>query len=354
MDLILLFAQITLFALGILGVSTADPGSGLEQATRALICLGVTLGVTLVSPRTVVRFSPLIYLVTLALLVAVLFVGVAPAGTSSRRWLLLGGFTLQPSELMKVAVIAYLAGFFYRHLGDWQIWRPMLVVGLAAGAIVAEPDVSTAAFVFILAFAIMLAAGTTLLRLVSITAAAAMIAVLFAGPYLSQFTYIGNRISGFQDLWGDRAETATLSYQASQAQRSLVAAGVFGLGPGRPLRHVPEAHTDMVAIAVAHSLGLLGVATLIGLFFVIAGRGMRVASAMSGPGALLAFGATAYLCGQAAINLLVAVGLFPVTGIPLPFVSYGFNSMLSASIAVGFIHSGYRQLRREAREGASA
>ncbi|MDQ3459418.1 MAG: FtsW/RodA/SpoVE family cell cycle protein [Deinococcota bacterium] len=354
MDLILLFSQLTLLALGVLGVSAADPGSGLEQASRALICLVVTVLVTLVPPRTVVRFSPLIYVLTLALLVAVLFVGVAPGGSSSRRWLLLGGFTLQPSELMKVAVIAYLAGFFYRHLGDWQLWRPMVVVGLAAGAIVAEPDVSTAAFLFMLAFAVMLAAGTTLLRLVSITTAAALIAVLFAGPYLSQFSYIGNRISGFQDLWGDRSETATLSYQASQAQRSLVAAGVFGLGPGRPLRHVPEAHTDMVAISVAHSLGFLGVVTMIGLFFVIAARGMRLASALSGPGALLAFGATAYLCGQAALNLLVAVGLFPVTGIPLPFVSYGFNAMLSASIAIGFIHSGYRQLRREEREGAAA
>jgi cell division protein FtsW len=348
-DLMLLFAQLALMALGVLGVATASPDDWTVQAGRALFCLGVTLAVALVSPRTVIRFSPVIYIVTLLLLVAVLFVGIAPTGTTSRRWLLLGGFTLQPSELMKVAVIAYLAGFFYRHLGNWQLWRPMLVVGLAAGAIIAEPDISTAAFLFVLAFAIMLAAGTTLLRLLSITTATALIAVLFAGPYLSQFSYIGNRLTGFQDLWGEREQTATLSYQAAQAQRTLVAAGAFGLGPGRPLRHVPEAHTDMVAVAIAHSLGLMGILTLFALYFVIAGRGMKIASSLSGPGALLAFGATAYLCGQAALNLLVAAGLFPVTGIPLPFVSYGFNAMLSASIASGFLHSGYRQLAREAR-----
>jgi cell division protein FtsW len=349
MDVTLLLSQLALFALGVLGVATSAPGDWLEQASRALICLAVTVAVALVSPRAVVKFSPAIYVGVLALLIAVLFVGVSPAGSSSKRWLLLGGFTLQPSELMKVAVIAYLAGFFYRHLGNWQIWRPMLVVGLAAGAIVAEPNVSTAAFLFALAFAIMLAAGTTLLRLLSITTAAALIAVLFAGPYLSQFSYIGDRISGFNDLWGEGVQTQTVSYQATQARRTLVAAGVFGLGPGRPLRHVPEANTDLIAISIAHSLGLMGIVTLFALYFVIAGRGMKVASSLSGPGSLLAFGATAYVCGQAALNLLVAVGLFPVTGIPLPFVSYGFNAMLSASIALGFIHSAYRQIRKEAR-----
>ncbi|MDQ3398189.1 MAG: FtsW/RodA/SpoVE family cell cycle protein, partial [Deinococcota bacterium] len=183
----------------------------------------------------------------------------------------------------------------------------------------------------------------------SITTAAALIAVLFAGPYLSQFSYIGDRISGFNDLWGEGVQTQTVSYQATQARRTLVAAGVFGLGPGRPLRHVPEANTDLIAISIAHSLGLMGIVTLFALYFVIAGRGMKVASSLSGPGSLLAFGATAYVCGQAALNLLVAVGLFPVTGIPLPFVSYGFNAMLSASIALGFIHSAYRQIRKEAR-----
>ncbi|HEX7023130.1 MAG TPA: FtsW/RodA/SpoVE family cell cycle protein, partial [Trueperaceae bacterium] len=163
-------------------------------------------------------------------------------------------------------------------------------------------------------------------------------------PYLSQYSYIGERIAGFRDLWGEQTHAQTLSYQALQARRTLVRAGLFGIGPGRPVA-VPEADTDMVAVSVAHSLGLVGIFALFVAFFVIAGRGIRIASSLSGPASLLAAGATTYICGQAALNLLVASGLLPVTGIPLPFVSFGLNSLLSVSIAMGFIHSAYRSVR---------
>jgi cell division protein FtsW len=209
-----------------------------------------------------------------------------------------------------------------------------------------EPDVSTALFLFALAFGIMLAAGTTLTRLVSISTAAALVAVLVAGPYLSQYSYIQGRLQGFGDLWGEQALSDEESYQAVQARRALLRAGVFGIGAGRPVR-VPAAETDMVAIAIGQTLGLAGIATLIALFIVIGGRGLCIASARTGPGSLLAAGATTYLCGQASVNLLVASGLFPITGIPLPFVSYGWNSLLSVSIAMGLIHGVYREARAE-------
>lgn len=342
MDPVLLTVQLMLGALGVLGVATSAPDLALEHALRFAACLAVTVVVARVPPRTIVKASPFAYVTVLALLVAVLFVGSSPSGSESRRWILIGSFALQPSELMKVTVIAYLTAFFHNHLGEWEIWRPMVVIGAAAGLIVAEPDVSTALFIFALAFAIMLAAGTTLTRLVSISTAAALIAVLVAGPYLSQFSYLQDRFEGFQDMWSDQTQTQDESYQAMQARRALLRAGLFGIGPGRPVR-VPEAETDMVAIAIGQGLGLLGIATLVGLFIVIGGRGLRIASARGGPGSLLAAGATTYICGQASLNLLVASGLFPVTGIPLPFVSYGLNSMLSVSIAMGFIHGMYRQ-----------
>ena len=342
MDRLLVFVQLTLGALGVLGVATSAPSSWPSHLARVLLALVVTIVVSKIPPRAVVRMSPYAYGGVLLLLLAVLVVGASPAGSDSKRWLLVGGFALQPSELMKVTVIAYLTAFFYNHLGNWQIWRPMVVMGFAAGAIVAEPDVSTAAFIFALAFAIMLAAGTTLVRLLSISTAAALIAVLVAGPYLSQFSYIGERITGFSDLWGAQAQAQTASYQALQAQRTLTRAGLFGVGPGRPIA-VPEADTDMVSISIGHSLGLVGVAIMFALYLIVAVRGTRVAAAISGPGSLLAAGATAYICGQAALNLLVASGLLPVTGIPLPFVSYGLNSLLSVGVAMGFIHIAYRQ-----------
>lgn len=342
MDRLLLIAQAWLGVLGIVGVAAAAPALGLEHALRVLAALALTVVVARIPVRHVVRASPWIYVGTLLLLAAVLVVGISPVGSESKRWLLIAGITVQPSELMKVAVIAYLAAFFHNHLGDWQIWRPMLVVGLAAGLIVAEPDVSTALFLFALAFAVMLAAGTTLTRLLSISTAAALIALVVGAPYLSQFGYLSERIQGFQDLWGDQQETQTSSYQAYQARQALAAGGVVGIGAGRPLR-VPEAETDMVAISIGRTLGLVGVAGLIVLYLVIAARGLRIAAARAGPGALLAAGATAYLCGQAALNLLVASGLFPITGVPLPFVSYGFNSLVSVAIAFGLLHAAHRE-----------
>lgn len=346
MDRLLLTLQVLLGTLGIVGVTAAAPEVAGEHALRVLGALALTVLVARIPAQRVVRASPWAYVSVLALLVLVLFVGISPVGSESRRWLPIGGFALQPSELMKVAVIAYLTAFFHNHLGDWQIWRPMLVVGCAAGLIVAEPDVSSALFLFALAFVIMVAAGTTLTRLLSISAAAALIALVVGAPYLSQFSYLSERFTGFQDLWGPQQELQGSSYQAYRAREALMRAGVVGIGVGRPVR-VPEADTDMVAVAVGQALGLVGIVTLVIAYVLLAARGLRIAAARAGPGSLLAAGATAYVCGQAALNLLVASGLFPITGVPLPFVSYGLNSLVSVAIAMGFLHLAYREARAE-------
>lgn len=353
MDRLLLIVQAWLGVLGIVGVTAAAPAVGLEHAGRVAAAMLITVVVARIPVRRIVWASPWLYGATLGLLVLVLIIGESPLGSDAKRWILVGGVSVQPSELMKVAVIAYLAAFFHNHLGDWQIWRPMVVVGLAAGLIIAEPDVSTALFLFALAFAVMLAAGTTLTRLLSISTAAALIAVVVGGPYLSQFGYLSERFTGFQDLWGAQEATQSTSFQAYQARAALRSAGVIGIGAGRPVQ-VPEAETDMVAISIGRTLGLLGMAGLVVLYLLVASRGLRIAAAEAGPGSLLAAGATAYLCGQAALNLLVASGLFPITGIPLPFVSYGLNSLVSVAIAFGFLHAAHREAARNAARTAEA
>ena len=346
MDPLLLTLQLLLGGLGVLGVAAAEPGEAVTQALRFAAALLLTLGVARLRPSAIVRLAPAGYALTLALLVAVLLVGIAPDGSEARRWLLVGPVTFQPSELMKVVVIAYLAGFFHNHLGNWQVWRPMVVIGLAAGVVVMQPDVSTALFLFALAFAIMLAAGTSLTRLLSISLSAAIIATVVGGPYLAQYSYLADRITGFSDLWGDQVDVQGTSFQAARARAALTRAGLLGIGPGRPV-NVPEAATDMVAVAVGQSLGLVGMLTLVTGFALLVARGLRIAAAARGPGALLAAGACAYVGGQAALNLLVAAGLIPVTGVPLPFVSYGLNSLMSVSIATGFMHAAFREARSQ-------
>jgi cell division protein FtsW len=348
-DPILLSLQLLLGTLGILGVAAAEPGETLVHASRFVVALVLTVVVSRFAPMRIVRAAPAAYLITMALLVAVLVVGVSPAGSEATRWLAVGSFTVQPSELMKVVVIAYLAAFFHNHLGDWHIWRPMLVIGFAAGVIVMQPDISTALFLFALAFAIMLAAGTSLARLVSISVSAALVAIVVGGPYLAQYSYLSDRITGFADLWGDQVDVQGTSFQASRARTALAQAGIVGIGPGRPVR-VPEASTDMIAVAVGQSLGLVGMITLVSAFTLLVARGLRIAGAARGPAALLAAGACAYVGGQAALNLLVAAGLLPVTGVPLPFVSYGFNSLVSVSIATGFLHAAFREARAQGAE----
>lgn len=335
-------AQLTLGALGVLGVATASPEQWQAQLLRVLIALAITVGVARVSPQRVVQVSPAFCVTVLGLLVAVLFIGISPDGSDAKRWLRVGFFTLQPSELMKVAVIAYLTAFFHNHLGNWQVWRPMLIVGLAVGLIGAEPNISTAIFVFLLGLSVMVAAGTTFKRLLGIGLPAVLIALTLAVPYLNaQYPYIGDRLTGFFDRRGAQERTQDEGYQAAQAERYLQGGGLVGVGVGQPL-YLPARETDMIAVSIGHALGLVGTTTLFALYLLIALRGLQIASSLTGPGALLAGGATTYICAQAALNLLVAGGLLPVTGVPLPFVSYGFNSLISVAIAMGFIQSAYR------------
>jgi len=346
-DPLLMAAQLTLGALGVLGVATANPEGWTDHLARVGVALVITVFAARLSPLRVVRLSKGFCITVLLLLVAVLFVGVSPEGSDARRWLDLGVFTLQPSELMKVAVIAYLTAFFHNHLANWQVWRPLFIVGLAVGLILAEPNVSTAIFIFLLGLAIMVAAGTTLGRLVRLNLIVALFAALIVVPYMNtQFSYLSERISAYLDGRGAQEQTQAGGYQAAQAERYLREGGVVGVGVGQPL-YLPARDTDMIAISIGHALGLVGTVTLFALYLLIALRGLQIASSVTGPGALLAIGATTYICGQAALNLMVAARLLPVTGVPLPFVSYGFNSLISVAIAMGFLQSAYRELRAQ-------
>ena len=351
MDRTVLTAQLLLGAYGIVGVAAAAPHSIGEHVVRTLLALLVTVLASRLKAKTVVKTSPYAFVTVLLALVAVLAFGISPAGSESRRWLPVFGISLQPSEFMKVAVIAYLTAFFHNHLGNWQIWRPMVVIGVAVGLIIAEPDLSTGVFIFALAFAVMVSAGITMTRLVSISVAAALLGLLLGGSYINQFSYMSDRLVGFKDLWGAQELVADANYQAVQARAAAQRGGATGIGTGRPV-NVPEAETDFVSIAVAQSLGLVGVAGLILTYVVLGLRALAIARVVTGPAALLAAGAAAYICGQAGLNLLVASGFAPVTGIPLPGVSYGFNSQLSVAIAFAFVHIAFRQARAEKVEVA--
>ncbi len=344
MDVLLIFSQLILGMLGVLGVATSQAETSL--VIRQLIALGLGLAVSLtvskLSSKSIIKLSPLAYVSTLSLLILVLFIGVSPNGSEGKRWIDLGFFSLQPSEFMKIALIAYLTAFFHNHIGNWELWRPMVLVGLAVGLILLEPNFSTGIFIFILALSMMISSGTSYSRVARVAMITGSAASVLALPLLVNYRYFIGRIQSFlvkDDIYGS-------NWQAHIASLTLENAGIFGIGPGSPII-VPEAHTDMISISIAQALGSTGIVTLIVLYVFIALRGISIANVSTGPASLLAAGATAYICGQAALNLLVASGTLPITGVVLPFVSHGLNSLVSVSIAMGFLHVAFKEAKAQ-------
>ncbi len=342
MDLLLILAQLTLGMLGVLGVTSRDPGLIGEQLTYILIAFFITAFISYIPPKRLVWLSTPAYFFSLALLILVLFIGVSTPGQHAQRWIPIGSFTLQPSELMKVAVITYLASFLHKHIGNWTLWKPMVVIGLASGLILLETDVSTALFIFVLAVAILMVANTNFFRLFAIAASAAIIAVALVFVVLKDDSHVSKRF----DVFLHQSSDSDLGYQPRMAKRAIKNSGITGLGPGIPI-FVPASETDMISVSIWQSLGITGILSLIAMYVMIYIRGFQIASFNNGPGSLLAAGAVIYVVGQAVLNLLVSAGRLPITGVVLPFVSHGVNNLLSVAVAMGFIHSNFRNSRKK-------
>jgi cell division protein FtsW len=275
-------------------------------------------------------------LASFVLLVAVLAVGTAVNG--ARRWIPLGTLTFQPSELAKLALALWIAGLLARRpapqtLGD--LVRPIgLVVGAACALILVEPDLGSALAIVIMVAAILLVAGTPVRTLATGSGVAGMLvlAAIWFEPYRRA------RIFSFIDPWHDPQGAG---FQSVQAMIALGSGGIFGVGLGESVQkiyYLPEASTDMIFAIVGEELGLVGVLAVIGAFALFAYAGLNIALHCHDPfGKRLAAGLTALVCGQAAVNVSAVMGLAPLTGVPLPFVSYGGSSLVVGLASVGIL-----------------
>ena len=274
--------------------------------------------------------------VTFFLLVAVLAIGTAVNG--ARRWLPLGFIDFQPSELAKLVLALWTAGLLARRpapktLGE--LAKPIgIVVGLACALILVEPDLGTAIAIAIMVSAILVVSGTRLRLLAS--AGGIGIALVLAAIWLEP--YRRERIFSFLDPWHDPQGAG---FQAVQSMIALGSGGVFGVGLGESVQkiyYLPEASTDMIFAIVGEELGLVGAAAVSAAFAVFAYAGFNIALRCRDPfGKRLAAGITALICGQAAVNVSAVMVLAPLTGIPLPFVSYGGSSLVVGLAAVGIL-----------------
>ena len=283
------------------------------------------------------RFAvPPLLLGSFALLVAVLVL--AEPVNGARRWIELGPATIQPSELAKLAIALWLASYLARTPAPQSIaelLRPIgVVVGTALALVVVEPDLGTAISIAIMVGAVLLVAGTQISTLMG--AALAGMALVSVAIWLEP--YRRERILSFLDPWQDPENAG---FQSVQAMLALGSGGLFGTGLGESVQKVyylPEASTDMIYAIIGEELGLVGAVAVLAAFVIFGYAGFNIALACRDPfGKLLATGITALICGQAAVNISAVMGLAPLTGIPLPFVSYGGSSLIVGLASVGIL-----------------
>jgi cell division protein FtsW len=280
-----------------------------------------------------------------ALLVLVLIPGVGIWVDGSRRWLGYGSWRMQPSEIAKLALLLYAADVLtrqQRQVGDWRrALRPILLVFLLfAGLVMKEPDLASTMVLTIILGAVLVVGGVRARHLAVIGGLAITAVTLFA----LLVPWRRARMLSFLDPWSDKSNAG---YQVTQSLIALGSGGWTGVGLGASRakwRFLPAAHTDFIFAIVGEELGLFGCSLVVGLFLLLGYLGVR--AALRAPdrfGMLLAGGITAWIVGQAVINIGAVVGLLPVSGIPLPFVSFGGTALVFTMIAAGILGNVARQ-----------
>jgi cell division protein FtsW len=286
-------------------------------------------------------------LVSGGLLFVVLIPGIGIEVAGSRRWLGTGALRFQPTEIAKLALLVFAADVVARRakeLHDWRrVLRPVLLVMVLLGALVLrEPDLDSTIVLMLIAFTVLIVGGVRLRHLAVVGSVTAVAGTLLA---ISE-PYRRARMFAFLNPSSDASSTG---YQISQ---SLIAVGSggwtgVGLGAGRAKwLFLPNAHTDFIFAIIGEELGLLGCTLVVALFVAFAVLGTR--AALRAPdrfGTLLAAGVTAWVVGQAAINIGAVIGLLPVSGIPLPFVSFGGSALVFTMAAAGILGNVARQAR---------
>ncbi|GGR24384.1 FtsW/RodA/SpoVE family cell cycle protein [Deinococcus ruber] len=346
MSLNLVIAQAMLLILGLLGLATSEPSMVPDHAVKVILALLITFGLSRLRPTAFMKMGTLVWVVTLILLALVLVIGV---GSGTKRWLLLPGFQFQPSEFAKIGLILQLASFFSRRGVQHKLLSASLMIGFSTLLVLLEPDLGSTVLMFSLGLVLMYAAGVRFTNITGLVMAVVLLALPFVSIYLERHPYITARF----DL--HTAGDVTQLSQIEKAHRDLGYGGFWGQGPDGSRFDYFAAHTDMIIASVGFSTGLLGVTMVIFAYWLVVSAALQVAEMASrvrpmNPqvhgASILAMGAMFMVVGQAFVNLAVAAGIFPVTGVPLPLVSYGFSSMLTMSIAFALIHSALREVRR--------
>jgi cell division protein FtsW len=285
-----------------------------------------------------------VHLMALALVLLILVLVLPESLTmvnGSRSWIRLsnGLFSVQPSEIAKLAIVIYFASWLSHRsdkLGNvtYGLIPFAVILGLVCGLVALEPDTGTTVVLVVIAGAIYFAAGANLLHIVGAVGLGGL--AFWAMVYLMDFQ--NGRIEAFKDPW---KYYDSYGYQPIHALYALASGGIFGEGLGQArqkFQWLPQAHTDTILAIVGEELGLIGTLLVVVGFAIIAYRGYRIASQVRDPfAALLAVGITSWLVFQAFINMAVTTSLIPFTGLTLPFLSYGSTSLIMCMVSTGIL-----------------
>ncbi len=322
-----------------------DQGAQLHYFWRQVVALSVGLisgAIVLNTPLYVLKqFRYLFLLVSLVLLVAV----ISPLGkevNGASRWLDLGVYDLQASEVAKILIVIYLAGYMEQHLNQIRthfsgLYNPVIVMTLVCGLLLMEPDFGTSVLLFATMLGLLFIAGIPLLRIIvwGMLAVMAIATAVMLSPYRLQ------RLLTYLDPWADPYNTG---FQLTQALIAIGRGEWFGVGLGssvQKLFYLPEAHTDFIFAIFAEELGLFSCLILIAIFTFFIWRVFYIAAQAEKRGryfpAYLAYGFGLLIGMQAFLNMGVNMGALPTKGLTLPFISYGGNSMIMMCVATALI-----------------
>ncbi|MEM1117360.1 MAG: putative peptidoglycan glycosyltransferase FtsW [Bacteroidota bacterium] len=357
-DRAVIFAVLALCAVGVLAVYSAiaflaetKSGGDTERFLfRHLVRIGLALGaagaLSLVSYRQLARASKVLLLGAVGLLVAVQGMGVVANG--AQRWIELGPVTFQPSDLAKVALILHVAVLLARkqaYIGDLtRGFVPLLVWIAPTIVLIGMEDLSTAAVLALTMGAMLFIGRVRVTHMLAVGLVGAVLAVAF----LASSPQRAARLEAWTgiEMFASNNEAVEMSaqdenYQADQARIAFAMGGLTGVGPGKSVQRdfLPAPYNDFIFAIIAEEYGLLGAGAVLVIFVWILGRGfLRVAKGAPDPlGLFLATGLTTAIVLGGFVNAAVATGLLPVTGLAMPFVSYGGTSLIATGAMVGIL-----------------
>ncbi len=311
---------------------------------RQAVWVGLGMAALLVTQRVhyerLRRLTPLLLIGSLLALVVVLVPGIGRVAGGARRWISLGGpFAVQPVEAAKLGLVLYLANFLTNRgidVGELRrgLLPPLLMMGTMFGLVILQPEMGSALLLGATTVAMLFVGGARILQLAGLgllSTPILMVAILGEA-------YRRRRVLAFLDPWSD---PRGVGFHIIQSLLALGSGGLLGVGLGQSRAkffYLPERHTDFIFAIVGEELGLLGALAVLILFGLFAYRGFRIArTAPDRYGSLLASGITSMIALQAILNIGVTTGVLPVTGVPLPFMSFGGSSLVFSMIGVGIL-----------------